>query len=57
MLDFNSIEYYASRERRERELADASADLAISAIHLEMATRYAELISNPLREVRTALVR
>lgn len=44
MTDLNSVEYYLSRERRERELAAAAANPTIAAVHLEMATRYADLI-------------
>lgn len=43
MAELNSKEYYASRERRERVLADQAQDPKIAAIHREMADRYAGL--------------
>jgi hypothetical protein len=45
MTDLNSTDYYVSRERRERELAQAATDPAIASIHLDMASRYSELIT------------
>ena len=40
----DSTEYYAARERRERELAAGSVDTAVAAIHLDLAERYALLL-------------
>ena len=53
MTDFNSIEYYASREQRERELAKAATSPAIAKIHLEMATRYSELTAKPTSRMQS----
>lgn len=45
MSDLNSIDYYRLREQRERDLASNAVSPGIAAIHLDMATRYAQLIS------------
>lgn len=45
MHDDISIDYYRSRERRERDLALAAQDPAIAQIHGEMAEHYAQLIA------------
>ncbi|MFC4594324.1 hypothetical protein [Sphingobium tyrosinilyticum] len=44
MRDFDSVEYYLSREEKERALAAAALDPKIAAIHLDMAERYAAII-------------
>jgi hypothetical protein len=36
-------DYHAKREQQERELAAASIDPSVKAIHLELAERYADL--------------
>lgn len=57
MADSNSTEYYQSRERQERVLAQAAKDPAIIAIHLEMAARYSELARGPARGIKSVLNR
>jgi hypothetical protein len=44
MQDLNSIDYYQSREEKERALAVAALNPEIAAIHLDMAERYAAII-------------
>lgn len=56
MADSNSIEYYRARERRERALAEAATNPAISAIHIEMAERYSELTTTRPRQPAMRLV-
>lgn len=51
MDDSNSPAYYQSRERRERELAEAAINPVIAEIHLEMAQRYSELIQQSVGSV------
>ena len=53
MTDLNSIEYYLSREQRERELAAAATSPAIAKIHLDLATRYSRLTSEPAPRMQT----
>lgn len=43
MTELNSPQFYALRERQARELAAKAASPAIARIHLELASRYAEL--------------
>lgn len=43
MSNDNDLDYYASRERQARELADSASDPSIKSIHLQMADRYAEM--------------
>ena len=45
MADYNSTDYYQSRERREYDLADAALSPAIAKIHREMAEHYSLLIA------------
>ena len=45
MTDLNDVNFYRSRERHERALAERAGDPAIAAIHTQMADRYAELAS------------
>ena len=47
MTQADSMSHYQSRERREREMADQAFDPRIAAIHLDMANRYAKLITGP----------
>ena len=47
MTDDNSIDYYLAREQHERDLAKVATNPAIAKIHLEMATRYAQLTARP----------
>ena len=51
MIDLNTTDYYRSREQQERELAEAATSPAISGIHLDMARRYSELISNTMPQI------
>lgn len=44
MTELNSADYYAARERREREMAAIAGDPAIADIHRDMAQRYADLV-------------
>lgn len=39
----NDPEYYESRERHARELAEEAKEPQVKAIHLDMAERYAKL--------------
>ncbi|USU04850.1 hypothetical protein NF700_15705 [Sphingomonadaceae bacterium OTU29MARTA1] len=38
------VEYYVSRERQERALADRASHIEGRRVHLEMAKRYARMI-------------
>ena len=44
MRDLNSVDYYRFREEKERELSAVALNPEISAIHLDMAERYAAII-------------
>lgn len=46
----DQLSYYRSREAAERQLAATAASPAIRDIHLELATRYAELCQGSGRE-------
>lgn len=45
MDDLNSADYYRARELKARAMAAASTNPAVAKIHLEMASRYAELLN------------
>lgn len=49
MAQYNSIEYYRSREEQSRSMAKAAKSPVIAAIHLDMAERYAKLVPEPNR--------
>lgn len=51
MTDSESISYYRARELQERTLASSATDPAVSAIHLEMASRYAWMIKTSERSL------
>lgn len=44
MPDQNTVEYYARRAERSREMARTAINPAISRVHAELAERYEELI-------------
>ena len=44
MDDASSVDYFRSRERTERELADKTASIASRNIHLDMADRYRKMV-------------
>ena len=50
MSNDQNAEYYASRRRQARELADAAVDPHVRRVHLDMAEHYSKLIE----EMRTA---
>ena len=52
MTDENDPEYYATRERQSRELAESAIEPQIKAIHLQMAERYAKLREDAIRPRR-----
>lgn len=51
-LQFNTPQFYASREQRERDFAAKALSPAIAGIHLEWADRYAtlQIAAMPLRQ-------
>jgi pyridoxine/pyridoxamine 5'-phosphate oxidase len=53
----NSTDYYRSRERQERVLAQAAKDPAVIAIHLEMAEQYSRLARGSARGMTMILNR
>ena len=59
MSHLNAPDYYRRREQQERALAGTAASAAISAIHVELADRYAGLVENaeaPLERHQLRLV-
>lgn len=45
-MTVSDIEYYSRRERQEREHAERTADHGARLVHLELASRYSQLLQS-----------